>query len=229
MSVLSQAVANTPEGFEESMNLAKQALLSLKDPGMLANTYTHIGNLYASVQALDNAILAYHAALSIYPNALDTYIQLGTLHYDRQEFALSQKTFEKALALNPDNARILCNLGYLAWMQGNINQALSYYHGSIALEPSYDIALNNLGVLYLDHIGDIEKAMDLFNQTLLHNPHYALCHYNKGRAYSFLGETVEAARCFNQAQELNECSHELDSRELSERIKQLFENTEYLP
>jgi tetratricopeptide (TPR) repeat protein len=226
MMVLSQALAQNVDNFEEAIRYAKQALINLKAPAMLATTYTHLGNMYSHMQAVDTAILAYQSAINIYPNCMDTYVQLGTLYYDRQEYLLSQKTFEKALMLSPENPKILCNLGYLAWMQGNISQAMDYYHQSIALDPAYDIALNNLGVLYLDHIGDLSKAMDLFDQTLLHNPAYALCHYNKGRAYSFLGKTIEAARCFQHAQELNECSNELDSRELTERIKQLFEDSE---
>lgn len=226
--VLSQTVAqsNDAENLEQAVQYTKQALLLLKEPAMLANAYTHLGNLYAALQMLDCAILAFQSAISIYPTSLDSYVQLGTLYYDKQEFDLSQKIFEKALALSPNNAKILCNLGYLAWMQGNINQAMAYYHNSVELEPTYDIALNNLGVLYLDHIGNIDQAMSLFDQTLAHSPDYALCHYNKGRAYSFLGKTIEAARCFRQAQELNENTQELDNSELTERIKQLFEHSE---
>src|SRR6202012_864984 len=110
--------------------------------------------------------------------------------------------------------------GYLAWLQGDITQASEYYHQSIACDPTYDIALNNLGVLYLDHIGDITKAMELFEQTLDVNPQYALCYYNMGRAYSFMGKAVEAAHCFMQAQIFNADNEELDNQELAERIHQ---------
>lgn len=223
---LSQTLAQHAETYDEALLMAKKAVMLLNDPVLLANAYIHLGNLYSNVQAIDTAIMAYQAAINSCPENLDTYIQLGTLYYDKQEYDLSQKIFEKALKLSPRNAKILCNLGYLAWMQNDVSQALTYYHHSIALDPTYDIALNNLGVLYLDHIGDIQQAMMLFDQALLYNPEYALCHYNKGRAFSFLGETIEAARCFMQAQELNKCSNELDNRELTDRINQLFENPE---
>lgn len=226
MLALSQALSEQPGEHEEAVRYAKQATLVLQDRLMLANAYVHLGNLYNEVQSLDAAITAYQAALSIHPHSLDIYIQLGTLYHEKQEYLLSQKIFERALDLSPNNSKILCNLGYLAWIQGDIRQAQTYYHQSIALDGTYDIALNNLGVLYLDHIGNLEKAMQLFEQTLFHNPNYALCYYNKGRALSFLGQNIEAAKCFKQAQELNESSQELDNQELTERIKLLFENSE---
>ncbi len=228
MSVLSQALSQVPEHYERALELAKRAILNLQSPVMLANAYTHLGNLYSCMQSYDAAVTAYQAGISIYPQGLDTYVYLGTLYYDKQEYLLSQKVFEKALSLSGSNAKIFCNLGYLAWMQGNIQQSLDYYHQSITLDPTYDIALNNLGVLYLDHVGNIQKAMELFDQTLIYNPNYALCHYNKGRAFSFLGKTIEAARCFSLAQDLNEVNQELDNRELTDRINQLFENSEQI-
>lgn len=225
MLVLSQVKSHNPEQYDAAITMAKQSLLFITHPETLASAYMHLGNLYQNLQQFDAAMTAFQAALHIQPRNIEIYVQLGTLYYDRQEYQLSQHIFEKALAISPENAKILCNLGYLAWMQGNVEQAQKYYHRSIELDPTYDIALNNLGVLYLDHIGNIPLAMALFDQTLSYNPHYALCHYNKGRAYSFMGETIEAAKCFQRAQEFNETSRELDQKELTERIKQLFENT----
>lgn len=221
---LSQAYGSQPEKLIEATQIAQQALLNTTDSSLMATLYSHLGHLYTQLQQHESAAVAYQASVHAEPDRFENLIQLGTLYYDRQQFALSQQTFLKALALSPQNAKIYCNLGYLAWMQGDIETAQAHYHKSISLDPSYDIALNNLGVLYLDHIGNMQKAMALFDQTLLHNPNYALCYYNKGRAYSFLGENIEAAKCFQKAQELNVVSHELDQRELTERIQDLFES-----
>ncbi len=228
MSALSMALADNPDHYDEAFHLAKSAMAATTNPKLLAGIYSHLGFLYSNIQNIDSAILSYQAALNLQPENLDIAIQLGTLYHEKQEYQLSQKIFERALALSPNNARILCNLGYLFWMQGDIRQSQEYYERSIAIDPTYDIALNNLGVLYLDHIGDIEQAMYLFDQTLIYNPNYALCHYNRGRAFSFLGKTIEAARCFSQAQDLNISSQELDHQELADRIKSLFENDQHL-
>ena len=220
---LSHALAFSPESYDSAIREAKLALLTLSDNKLLCNLYVHLGNLYSQMDQCDNALLAYQCAATTMPTSQEAYINLGTLYYELKEYLLAQHTFEIALKLSPDNARILCNLGYLAWMQDNIKAALKYYSQSIALEPSYDIATNNLGVLYLDHVGDVRQAIKLFEQTLSYNPLYALCYYNLGRAYSFLGQTVEAAHSFQQAQLLNIVTQELDGDELEERIKQLFE------
>ncbi len=224
MMVLSQALAKNAETYEKAIMYANQAMLTLKDSELKAMLYCHLGTLYSNIQSFDTAIMAFQAAISVDPQCLDAYIQLGTLYFDKQDYFLSQQIFEKALELAPNNAKILCNLGYLCWMQDKIQEAITYYQKSIQQDPGYDIALNNLGVLYLDHIGNIDKAIELFDQTLLFNPNYALCHYNKGRAYSFMGKSIEAAHCFLQAQALNNCSQELDDKELSERIRYLFDN-----
>ena len=220
---LSHALAFSPDNYEAAIREAKLSLLSLRDKKMMCNLYLHLGNLYSQMEQYDNALLAYQCGTTTLPTSQDAYVNLGTLYYELKEYLLAQQTFEIALKLSPDNSRILCNLGYLAWMQDNIKTALQYYQQSVTLEPSYDIATNNLGVLYLDHVGDVRQAIKLFEQTLTYNPLYALCYYNLGRAYSFLGKTVEAAHSFQQAQLLNIATQELDAEELEERIKQLFE------
>jgi tetratricopeptide (TPR) repeat protein len=221
---LSDVLSRIPEMQEEAIFYAKRALSEVTDGEKQADLYLNLGDLYQqNTMCLEAAMIAYHTAISLRPDYLEAYVQLGTLYYDCGEYKLAQSVFEKALVLSPRNSRILCNLGYLAWLQEETTVALDYYQKSIAEDPSYDVALNNLGVLYLDHIGDIAQAMALFQQTLQINPEYALCYYNLGRAYSFQGHAIEAAQCFRKAQVLNETTEELDSRELSERIQQLFE------
>lgn len=224
--LLSRALSVNPEQVQAAIDLAKEALSQTKDKELMADIYFHLGHLYNLIDSLEASTLAYQASINLSPDHIESYIHLGTLYYDMNAYRLSQQLFEQALVMSPENPRILCNLGYLAWMQGHIEAAKDYYNKSISLDPTYDIALNNLGVLYLDHEGDLQKALALFDQTLMFNPFYALCHYNKGRAFSFLGKTLEAASCFKRARELNQNSQELDNRDIDARIKHLFENME---
>ena len=86
----------------------------------------------------------------------------------------------------------------------------------LALEnlQDYDGAIAELGRAFeLEPSDDRKRAL-------------ALCHYNKGRALSFLGQTLEAAECFYKAQALNVNSQELDNQDIEDRLKQLFESTE---
>ncbi|MCA9799257.1 MAG: tetratricopeptide repeat protein [Cyanobacteria bacterium HKST-UBA06] len=224
--LLSRALSEDPEQYDDAITMAKQALTNTNDPNILADIYFHLANLYTLTSQIEAAAMAYQATINLAPDSLEAYVHLGTLYYDMESYGLARQVFKQALAYSPDNARIYCNLGYLSWMQGDIEEAKQHYNQSIALDPGYDIALNNLGVLYLDHIGDMAEALRLFEQTLLFNPNYALCHYNKGRALSFLGQTLEAAECFYKAQALNVNSQELDNQDIEDRLKQLFESTE---
>ena len=103
--------------------------------------------------------------------------------------------------------------------------AIRYYEKAIQLDAEYDIPYNNLGVIYLDTMGDVSKAMDLFQQAIQLNENYALAYYNLGRSYSFLGNKLEAASYFRQAQQTNKMTRELDNAELEERIFKLFNAT----
>jgi len=226
--LLSQTLIQQPECFEEALRLARQATLILKDSHTLTNAYLHLAALYGAAHMIDAACTAYQAAIQLSPNRLDAYVHLGTMYYERHELKLAQTVFEQGLAISPNNGRLLCNLGYLAWMEGDVARAQRLYHKSIAIDPTYEIALNNLGVLYLDHIGDMDAAMALFEQTTQINPDYALSYFNIGRVHTFWGNTIEAAKAFQKARELNGNGSELDNADLTDRIQQLFEQPQNL-
>ena len=104
--------------------------------------------------------------------------------------------------------------------------AIQLYEKAISLDCGYEIPVNNLGVIYLDMLGQVHKAIEYFEQALTIDPDYALAYYNLGRAYSFLDLRLEAAHCLRRAQELNLYTRELDNDELTARITHLFDTCE---
>ena len=104
----------------------------------------------------------------------------------------------------------------------NVVAALSNY--IIKYNPNYDIAYNNLGVIYLDDLGRVNKSIELFKKAVDANPNYALAHFNLARAISIIGDKVEAAKLFQMAQDINKITQEIDPRDIADKISELFES-----
>ena len=104
-----------------------------------------------------------------------------------------------------------------------IDDSIKEYELAIKLDPAYDIAYNNLGVIYLDDLGRIQKAVELFKEAINYNPNYALAFYNMGRAMSIKGDKLDAARLYQIALDLNVITNELDNNEIKARLNNLFD------
>ena len=95
---------------------------------------------------------------------------------------------------------------------------------SIKYDATYDIAYNNLGVIYLDDLGRVQQAAELFEKAINFNPNYALAHYNLGRSVAIKGDKVEAAKLYQIAMDLNNVTNELDPQEIVDKIQGLFDS-----
>lgn len=172
----------------------------------------------------DAAIASYQSATLLNPEDVDIYISLGSAFFDKGDLNNALAAYRAALEIDPNNAKVHCNMGYLLWGKGALQESIASYETAIKLDPYYDIAYNNLGVIYLDDIGNLEKAMQLFKKSAEINPNYALAYYNMARAESIKGDKIEAARLFQIAIELNSYTNELDTNEIKDRISRLFES-----
>lgn len=172
----------------------------------------------------DAAIAAYQSATLLNPNDIDIYISLGSAFFDKGDLNNALAAYRSALEIDPNNAKVHCNMGYLLWGKNAIQESIAAYETAIKLDQYYDIAYNNLGVIYLDDLGNLEKAVELFNKAIEINPNYALAYYNTARAMSIKGDKIEAARLFQMAIDLNSYTNELDPNEIKDRIARLFES-----
>ena len=172
---------------------------------------------------LDASVSAYQTAYMLTPEEIEIYINLGSAYYDKGDYDNALTIYRKALDLNPKNAKIHCNLGYLHWGKGDIDDAIKEYELSIRYNSDYDIAYNNLGVIYLDDLGLVKKAAELFNSAIKCNPNYALAYYNLARSTAIMGDKIEAAKLYQIASEINKVTNEMDPQDISERIQGLFD------
>ena len=104
-----------------------------------------------------------------------------------------------------------------------IEKAIIYYSKAIELDSSYDIAYNNLGVVFLDGLGDSQRAMEYFKTAIAINPSYVLAHFNLARSHEVLDEKIQAAKQYQKALNLNKEKNEMDQKIIEDRLYKLFE------
>lgn len=182
-----------------------------------------LGFVYQENQSnLDAAISSYQNAYTLTPEDIDIYINLGSAFYDKEDYDNAVTVYRKALELDPKNAKIHCNLGFLHWGKGNTEEAIKEYELAIKYDETYDIAYNNLGVIYLDDLGRVQKAIELFKKSAETNPNYALAHFNLARAVTIVGDKIEAAKLYQIAQDINKVTNEIDPQDIVDKINGLF-------
>lgn len=183
-----------------------------------------LGYVYQDVEKnIDASISAYHTAYMLTPGDIEIYINLGSAYYDKGDYDNALTVYRKALELNPLNPKIHCNLGYLHWGKGDIDDAIKEYELSIRYDKNYDIAYNNLGVIYLDDLGHVKKAAELFQSAIDCNPNYALAYYNLARSTAIMGDKIEAAKLYQLAMNVNNVTNEMDPQDITDRIQGLFD------
>ena len=171
---------------------------------------------------LDAAISSLQNAYNLNPKDMDIYLNLGNVFFEKGSYDNALVVYKKALEAAPHNARLHCNLGYLYWGKGNIAEAVKEYEKAIIYDNTYDIAYNNLGVIYLDDLGRVKKAIELFESARKYNPNYALANYNLARSVAITGDKVEAAKLYQIAMDINKYTQELDPKDIEEKIQDLF-------
>ena len=101
-----------------------------------------------------------------------------------------------AIKLEPENYKAYSKAGLALWEKDFVEESIISYHKAINLNPEFDIAHNNLGVVYLDGIGEPAEALECFEKAIDINPNYTLAYFNAGRAAELLGQNTEAANYF---------------------------------
>lgn len=174
-------------------------------------------------QDLDAAITSYQSAYLLTPEDIDIYINLGSAFYDKEDYENALAIYRNALDLDPKNAKIHCNLGFLYWGKGDTDEAIREYELAIEFDNNYDIAYNNLGVIYLDDLGRVKEAMEMFKKSVECNPNYALAHFNLARTIAITGDKIEAAKLYQISQDINKVTHEIDPQDITDKINALFD------
>ena len=212
------------EQYDSAIELYKKALATNPNDEWsavvaqaLAAIYHQIkGNSEAAISMLENSLL-------LTKNKSQIYEAIADIYYDNEDLDHAIEYYQFALKDDSENPKIYSRLAMANWEKDCIEKAIIFYSKAIELDSTYDIAYNNLGVVFLDGLGDAQRAMDYFRTAIEINPNYVLAHFNLARSYETLNEKINAAKQYQKALNLNKTLNELDNKIIEERLYKLFE------
>jgi len=182
-----------------------------------------LGLIYHQIKENGEAAMAfYDMAIVLNPNSSDAHIAIGDIHFDDGNIDDAIKAYCDAVALDPENPKAYGKAGMALWEKDYVEEAIIAYNKAIKLDPEYSVALNNLGVIYLDGIGNVAESVNLFERALDINPNYVLANFNLGRAFHAMQNRPLAAEYYQIALDLNKITSELDEEDVRNRLFDLF-------
>lgn len=183
-----------------------------------------LGSIYAEVKGnIEAGISTYQAGIILDPNNYELYLALGDTYMATYDLDSAIRTYCDAIMLNPEDYRGYSKAGIALWEKDYLEEALVSFHKSIDLNPENEYAHNNLGILYLDGLGDAEEALEYFEAAVELNPSYTLAYFNAGRASQAMGFTNDAAHYYQMAIDLNKITQDLDEEDIQNRLHRLFD------
>ena len=212
------------EQYDSAIELYKKALATNPNDEWsavvaqaLAAIYHQIkGNSEAAISMLENSLL-------LTKNKSQIYEAIADIYYDNEDLDHAIEYYQFALKDDSENPKIYSRLAMANWEKDCIEKAIIFYSKAIELDSTYDIAYNNLGVVFLDGLGDAQRAMDYFRTAIEINPNYVLAHFNLARSYEAINEKINAAKQYQKALNINKTVEELDNKIIEERLYKLFE------
>jgi tetratricopeptide (TPR) repeat protein len=183
-----------------------------------------LGAVYGEVKGnLDAAEATYRAGLVLDNTNLDLLLSLGDLLMVKGDIDGAIRTYCDGITLNPENFMAYAKAGLALWEKDYVEEAVVSFHKSIELNPNFEISQNNLGVVYLDGLNAPQEAIGYFQTAIRLNPNYTLAYFNSGRALQALGENTRSAEYYQMALDLNKITLELDEKDISSRLHDLFD------
>ena len=183
-----------------------------------------LGAIYAEIKENHQAAEAtFNAGMVLDPNNVDIQLSLGDLFMAQGDLDKAIKTYCDAISVDPLNFMTYAKTGLALWEKDYLEESIVAFHKSIELNPDFEIAQNNLGVVYLDGIGDPKASVEYFKNAININPNYTLAYFNLARAYQAIGDKSSAAEYYQMTMDLNKITEELSEKDIRKRLYGLFE------
>lgn len=182
-----------------------------------------LGSIYYQIKEnYEAAIASFQAGVILDPENSEIYLSLGDVYMAENDLDKAIRAYCDSISVSSTDYRAYSKLGIALWEKDYLEEAIVAYHRAIELNPEYDIANNNLGVIYLDGIGDACESLSYFKTAIEINPNYTLAYFNAGRASQALGEFNDAASYYQMALDLNRLTNELEEDDVKDRLYGLF-------
>lgn len=212
------------ELYDDAIEFYQRAIAINPDNEWTAIVCQALGAIYGEIKGnIEASVATYQAGIILDPNNYELHISLGDIHMAEYDLDKAIRAYCDAILLNPEDYRGYFKAGTALWEKDYLEEALVAYHKAIELNPENAYAQNNLGILYLDGLGDAEEALEYFEEAIALNANYTLAYFNAGRASQMLDFTNDAANYYQMAIDLNKVTNELDEEDIIRRLHKLFE------
>lgn len=158
-----------------------------------AGYYINLGNAYAALDNLDEAIAQYSQAIVIDPSYALAYTNRGNLYYQQGDYATALNDYNTAIELDVSAATAYYGRGLVQYQQDDFLNAIASFSRAIGLnlERSYR-AFNARGSAYLYGLQNYRAAENDFERAIELEPRYAPAYLNLGNLYYATGENALA-------------------------------------
>ena len=212
------------ELFDDAIEHYQKAIALNPDNEWTSIVCQALGSLYSEVKEnFEAAISTYQAGIILDPTNYELVIALGDLYLAQYDLDNAIKAYCDAILLDTQDYRGYSKAGVALWEKDYVEEALVSFHKAVELNPENSFSYNNLGIIYLDGLGDAEEALDYFEEAISLNPNYTLAYYNAARASEVMGFTNDAANYYQNAIDLNRVTEDLDEYDITRRLRKLFE------
>ena len=180
-----------------SGRLLREALESF---GESADDLYALGESLATLDAREQALRAYRAALSVDPEHVRALVGAANLEHEFGSYAQSFPAFEQALVLLPelaDQSALHRSMGEAAMELGQ-NDAADYFERALAVDPGDYASMDRLAMLRFN-AERYEDAMALYETMLKLRPRSHAVHTNLGITLYRMRRIAEAREYLEQA------------------------------
>ena len=139
------------------MHAALEAGLDQYEPKL---AYAILGNAYAEMDMVDEAIAAQEKALELDPRYHIAWVNLGVAYRLSGDFDKAEQCYKKALEIEPEYAELHASLGALYVFREQPEKAVESLQKAIGLDPSLPVSHANLALAYamLKRFDDADRS-----------------------------------------------------------------------
>ncbi len=100
------------------------------------------------------------------PKNRQAWVQLGHSYFDTKNPMKAIEAYDKALAIDGNDPDVLTDQAIMFRQLGWYEKAIETFQQANKLNPSHANSLFNMGIVYMQDLGDNEKAKEVFRRFL---------------------------------------------------------------
>jgi tetratricopeptide (TPR) repeat protein len=163
--------------------------------------YSNRGKVYFDLGNIDLALIDFNKSLSLDENNAEALANRGAVYGSRSNWELCFKDLDKAVSVDAKNLNALSNRGFAYFNIQDYNLSKKDYEAYLKLSPNDSDIDNSLGLCHL-RLGELQDAIEHFNNAIRYDSRRAILYMNRSYAYNQSNNTTAALKDALQAQKL---------------------------